>query len=85
MFEIVAAVRPRNHISGEWLLAMGCAASIIFGILIATASLAGALVIALWFGACAFVFGALLAILGSRLRTWRDTQPFGQPIAIHSH
>jgi|SRR5579872_7163271 len=85
VLEVVDSVRLRKHISGEWLLALGGAASIIFGILIAIASLAGALVIALWFGAYAFVFGAILVVLGFRRRSWRDTQPFGPPIAIHSH
>jgi len=32
-----------------------------------------------------FVFGAILVVLGFRFRTWRDTQPFGPPIAMHSH
>jgi uncharacterized membrane protein HdeD (DUF308 family) len=68
--EIAAAIRLRRHIEGEWLLALGGIASIIFGALIIIAPLAGALVIALWVGAYAFVSGVLLIALGIRLRTW---------------
>lgn len=74
VFEIAAAVRLRKQISGEWLLALGGIASIVFGVLIAVVPLAGELVIALWVGAYAFVFGAILVVLGFRLRTWRNTQ-----------
>ena len=68
--EIAAAIRLRKYVSGEWLLAISGVASVVFGILVAAVPLAGALVIALWFGAYAFVFGVLLVALGFRLRSW---------------
>lgn len=71
--EVVAAVRLRNYISGEWLLVLGGIASIVFGVLIAAVPVAGALVIALWFGAYALIFGAILVALGFRLRNWERT------------
>jgi uncharacterized membrane protein HdeD (DUF308 family) len=71
--EIVAAVRLRKYISGEWLLVLGGIASVVFGVLVAAVPLAGALVIALWFGAYALVFGVILVALGFRLRNWDKT------------
>ncbi len=51
VFEIVAAVRLRKLIQGEWLLVLSGIASLVFGILITIAPLAGALVLAIWVGA----------------------------------
>src|SRR5262249_5787128 len=70
IFEIVAAVRLRKHISGEWLLALGGVASIAFAVLLMFAPIAGAVAIALWFGVYAMFFGILLITLGLRLRHW---------------
>ncbi|MES1257604.1 MAG: DUF308 domain-containing protein [Acidobacteriota bacterium] len=83
--EIVAAVRLRKHISGEWLLALSGAASIGFGLLIALAPLTGALVIALWFGAYIFVSGLILLMLGLRLRAWSGRHLSGPSITVGSH
>ena len=70
VLEIAAAVRLRKVIVGEWLLALGGIASIIFGLAIAVFPAAGALAVALWIGAYMLVSGALLVGLGSRFRTW---------------
>lgn len=83
--EIVAAVRLRKHISGEWLLGLSGIASVVFGVLVAWAPLAGALVIALWFGAYTLVFGVLLVALGFRLRTWDRSQLFGGGVPLPAH
>ena len=83
--EIAAAVRLRKYISGEWLLALSGIASIIFGVLAAAVPAAGALVIALWFGAYALVFGAILVALGFRLRTWGKALPSGGTIPAPAH
>jgi uncharacterized membrane protein HdeD (DUF308 family) len=83
--EIAAAVRLRRHISGEWLLALSGIASVVFGVIAAVVPLAGALVLALWFGAYALVFGVMLAALGFRLRIWERgfSQGGGIPAPAH--
>lgn len=82
--EIVAAVRLRRHVSGEWLLALAGVASVVFGVLLASIPAVGALVIALWFGAYALVFGIILVVLGFRLRSWEHTLlPGGRMAPAH--
>jgi uncharacterized membrane protein HdeD (DUF308 family) len=83
--EIAAAIRLRKHVSGEWLLVLGGIASIVFGVLIAAVPTAGALVIALWFGAYALVFGTILVVLGFRLRTWDHTLITGGQVPVPAH
>lgn len=83
--EIGAAIRIRRHVTGEWLLAIAGVLSILFGILILAVPLAGALVIALWFGAYAFIFGVVLSSLGLRLRRWRNGLPGFHAIPVQSH
>lgn len=64
---IVAAFRL--HIThGRWLLAFAGLVSVLFGISISVAPIAGALALALWIGAYAIVFGVTLVVLGLRLR-----------------
>jgi uncharacterized membrane protein HdeD (DUF308 family) len=70
IFEIAAAVRLRRHIKGEWLLVLAGVASVIFGILLAMSPLVGALVLAIWLGVYALMFGSMLVGLGLRMRTW---------------
>lgn len=68
--EIAAAIRLRRVISGEWLLVLSGALSLVFGILLVISPIAGALVIALWVGAYALIFGVIMVALGLRLRSW---------------
>jgi uncharacterized membrane protein HdeD (DUF308 family) len=76
---IVSAIRLRKQIEGEWLLALSGVFSIIFGVLLFIAPIAGALALAMWIGAFAIVYGGLLIALGIRLRNWaRSHQP--QPV-----
>lgn len=85
VLEIAAAIKLRHHISGEWLLALAGVASIIFGFLVMVFPLAGALVIALWIGAYAVVFGVVMISLGIRLRNWVKSVPYGASYPLPSH
>ncbi|MDB5174330.1 MAG: hypothetical protein JWN51_3103 [Phycisphaerales bacterium] len=70
IMEIIAAIRLRHQIRGEWMLALLGVLSIALGILLALFPGAGALAVVLWIGAYAVVFGGLLIGLGMRLRRW---------------
>ena len=72
--EVVAAIKLRTMIEGEWLLALSGVLSIAFGILLFISPLIGAIAIAIWIGAYALVFGALLFGLALRLRSWASRQ-----------
>jgi uncharacterized membrane protein HdeD (DUF308 family) len=85
VLEIAAAIRLRRHISGEWLLVLGGIASLVIGFLLMIAPLAGALVIAIWVGAYALVFGVVLVALGFRLRSWGRTSTAGGQVPLQAH
>jgi uncharacterized membrane protein HdeD (DUF308 family) len=72
--EIVAAIKLRRSIKGEWLLALSGILSVAFGILLFISPMIGAIAIAIWIGAYAVVFGALLVGLALRLRSWASHQ-----------
>jgi uncharacterized membrane protein HdeD (DUF308 family) len=66
--EVVAAVRLRKHMKGEWLLALSGLLSVALGVLLMLFPGPGAVVLILWVGAYAFVSGILFLVLGLRLR-----------------
>jgi uncharacterized membrane protein HdeD (DUF308 family) len=82
--EVAAAARLRKWVRGEWLLGLAGVLSILFGVLIAAAPLVGAVVIAVWFGAYALVFGVMLLALGFRLRHLSHGVPGSSiPLPVH--
>jgi len=68
VLQIMAAIRLRKEIAGEWLLGLGGLASVIFGGLMIWNPGAGALAVAWVIAAYAFIFGVLMVLLAFRVR-----------------
>lgn len=66
--EIVAAIQLRRELTGEWLLILSGAASILFGVLIVLYPATGALAVVWLIGLQALFAGVLLLALAFRLR-----------------
>jgi len=77
VLEIVAALRLHPEY-GRWWLILSGAASVIFGVLLVVAPLAGVIVVTWWIGAFALIFGIMLVVLAFRLRARKD---MGTPVA----
>jgi uncharacterized membrane protein HdeD (DUF308 family) len=67
-FEIAAAIRLRRDIPGEWALILTGILSILFGVLLFVAPLAGAVALVWIIGVYAVLFGVLWITVGLRLR-----------------
>jgi len=70
ILEIVAAIRLRREITGEWLLILSGLVSVVFGILLMAQPAVGALALLWLIGTYAVIFGVLLVILAFRARTF---------------
>ncbi|HUX34313.1 MAG TPA: HdeD family acid-resistance protein [Gemmatimonadaceae bacterium] len=68
--EIVAAVRLRKVITGEWMFIIAGVLAVVFGVVVFAAPITGALAVAMWIGIYALVSGVVLVALGFRLRSW---------------
>jgi uncharacterized membrane protein HdeD (DUF308 family) len=68
---ILAAVRLRKAIKGEWLLALTGLLSVALGILLVVFPGPGALAVVMWIGAWAIIAGALMVVLSLRMRSLR--------------
>ncbi|WP_241485073.1 HdeD family acid-resistance protein [Nocardiopsis potens] len=71
--EIIAAIRLRKEITGEWLYILSGVLSVCFGLLLWFWPLGGAVAIALIIGVYAVFFGIVLIFLSLRLRKLRGT------------
>jgi|SRR5579863_901400 len=69
VMELIAALRLRREIKGEFWLVLSGIASVVLGALLVLSPVGGAIVLVWYLGAYALVFGALQTALGFRLRT----------------
>jgi uncharacterized membrane protein HdeD (DUF308 family) len=69
---MLGAAFTLNLDHGRWWLALGGIASIIFGILLVIEPLIGAVVLTMWVGAYAIVFGIFLLILAFQLHAKKE-------------
>jgi uncharacterized membrane protein HdeD (DUF308 family) len=74
IFEIVAAIRLRREIEGEWLLGAAGVLSVVFGVLVFAFPAGGALAIVWLIAWYSLLAGILLSVLGFRLRSWPGFQ-----------
>ena len=65
---MVAAIRLRQEIEGEWALIIGGIVSVVFGLLLAVLPGVGILSLVWLIGAYAVMFGVLLIALAMRVR-----------------
>lgn len=68
IYRIIFAIRVRQEIKGEWLIALSGVLSIVLGILFAISPLTGLFITALWIGAGALVYGVLQIVAAFKLR-----------------
>lgn len=69
---MLAGAFSLNLDHGRWWLALGGIASVIFGILLVIEPLIGAVVLTLWIGSYAIVFGIFLLILAFQLHSKQE-------------
>lgn len=70
VLEIIAAVRLRKEIQGEWLLGLAGLLSLVFGILLIMHPGAGVLAVLWLIAAYALILGVLMVILAFKVRGW---------------
>ncbi|MDD1782995.1 HdeD family acid-resistance protein [Enterovibrio sp. ZSDZ35] len=74
VLEIIAAIRLRKEIKGEWLLVLLGLISIVFGGFLMANPAAGALTLIWIIAMYAFVFGALFIALAFKLKSFKPEQ-----------
>jgi uncharacterized membrane protein HdeD (DUF308 family) len=72
VLEIIAAIRLRKVVTGEWWLAVGGVVSIIFALLLMRFPAAGAMGLIWLIGTYACLFGAILIVLGFKVHKFGE-------------
>jgi uncharacterized membrane protein HdeD (DUF308 family) len=75
IFQIIGAIRLRQEIDNEWMLILGGALSVLFGVVLLIAPGAGALALIWLIGAYAIVFGILLVAFALKLKKHSGAAP----------
>ena len=78
---MLGAAFALKHDYGRWWLALGGIASLVFGILLVIEPLIGAVVLTMWIGAYAILFGVFLLVLGFQLHSRREEHKSKAPAA----
>jgi uncharacterized membrane protein HdeD (DUF308 family) len=78
VLQIVAAVRLRKEIEGEWMLGLGGLASVAFGVVLMARPMAGAVALLWIIATYAIFFGLLLVVLAFKAR--RFGRAAGRPV-----
>ncbi len=68
LLQVIAAVRLRHDITGEWWLALGGVAGVVFGILLMRNPAQGALAVLWLIGTYALIWGVMLLVGGFDVR-----------------
>jgi uncharacterized membrane protein HdeD (DUF308 family) len=77
---MLGAAFTLNLDHGRWWLALGGIASLIFGILLVIQPLIGAVVLTMWIGAYALVFGIFLLVLAFQLHSKKEERERSAPV-----
>jgi uncharacterized membrane protein HdeD (DUF308 family) len=78
---MLGAAFTLNLDHGRWWLALGGIASLIFGVLLVIQPLIGAVVLTMWIGAYALVFGIFLLVLAFQLHSKKEERERKAPAA----
>ncbi len=72
IFEIIAAIRLRKEIEGEWWLALSGLLSVIFGVLLIAQPGTGAVAVVWLIGTYALIYGVSLIVLAFKLKGFKE-------------
>jgi uncharacterized membrane protein HdeD (DUF308 family) len=85
VFEVIAAIRLRKEIQGEWLLALSGVLSVIYGLALIIMPVAGAIAVAWLIAAFSVASGVIMLVLAFRLREFAGNVRAVSPAAGGKH